>query len=97
MNQLYLARRISPAVGATLGRAMEASGYQYVRSEWLECPTDALVLENMIMCYEEVRDTLQTHKIHTAAEVDEQVQLLQELSGKALPAVWGAFCVTAQA
>jgi len=49
----------------------------------------------MIMCYDEVRETLQTLMIHTATEVDEQMRLLQELSGKTLPAVWGAFRVTA--
>ena len=97
MNQLYLSRRISPAVGATLGRTMETAGYRSVRSEWFECPTDALVIENMIMCYDEVRDSLQALNIHTGAEVDEQVRLLQGLSGQTLPAVWGAFRVTAEA
>jgi len=96
MNQLYLSRRISPAVGATLGRAMETAGYERVRSEWFECPTDALVIENMIMCYDEVRDVLQTLNILTASEVDEQTRLLRELSGQTLPAVWGAFRVTAE-
>jgi ubiquinone/menaquinone biosynthesis C-methylase UbiE len=96
MNQLYLSRRISPAVGATLGRTMETAGYRNVRSEWFECPTDALVIENMIMCYDEVRDVLQSLNILTTVEVDEQVRLLGGMSGKTLPAVWGAFRVTAE-
>ena len=94
MNQLYLSRRISPAVGATLGRSMEAAGYQKVRSEWFECSTDALVIENMVMCYDEVRDVLQTLALYTAAEIEMQVGLLKSLAGQALPPVWGAFRVT---
>jgi hypothetical protein len=75
---------------------METAGFGNVRSEWFECPTDALVIENMIMCYDEVRDVLQTLHILTAAEVDEQVRLLSGMMGKSLPAVWGAFRVTAK-
>jgi ubiquinone/menaquinone biosynthesis C-methylase UbiE len=96
MNQLYLSRRISPAVGATLALAMETAGFGSVRSEWFECPTDALVIENMIMCYDEVRDVLQTLNILTVAEVDEQVRLLSGMTGRSLPAVWGAFRVKAK-
>ena len=36
INQLYLARRISPDVGATLGPAMEAAGYRQVKTAWFE-------------------------------------------------------------
>jgi hypothetical protein len=68
-----------------------------VRSEWFECSTDALVIENMTMCYEEVRDTLQTQGIMTRAAVDEQVALLRNLPVEGLPAVWGAFRVTGEA
>lgn len=93
MNQLYLSRRISPSVGATLGRAMEAAGFTDVRSAWFECTTDDSVIENMTMCYDEVREALQTLGIQTAAEIDEQVRLLRALSGEPLPAVWGAFRV----
>ncbi len=96
MNQLYLSRRISPAVGATLGRTMEAAGYRAVRSEWFECPTDPLVIENMMMCYDEVRDTLQSLSILKPAEVDEQLRLLRGLSTNQLPAVWGAFRVVGE-
>ena len=55
------------------------------------------MIENMIMCYDEVRDVLQTLQILSAAEVDEQVRLLSGMTGQSLPAVWGAFRVTAQA
>lgn len=94
MNQLYLSRRISPAVGATLGRAMEFAGYRNVRSEFFECPTDAHVVENMMMCYDEVREAIVSLGILTASEVAEQVERLRSLSNKALPAVWGAYRVT---
>lgn len=96
MNQLYLSRRISPAVGATLGQTMEAAGYSNVRSEWFECAMDPLVIENMMMCYDEVRDTLQSLGIMTPAEVDEQKRLLGELAADQLPAVWGAFRVVGE-
>ena len=60
---------------------------------WFECTTDAMVIENMTMCYDEVRDTLQELGIQSAAEIDEQIRLLNGLSGEQLPAVWGAFRV----
>ena len=82
---------------ATLGRTMEAAGYREVRSEWFECSTDPLVIENMIMCYDEVRDMLQSLNIMTQVEVDEQLRLLRELSTDQLPAVWGAFRVAGEA
>src|SRR5262249_29715091 len=71
MNDLYHARRISPAVGATLGVAMEAAGYQRVRSVRVECPSDASVIDNMVMCYDEIRDTIGSLGILTAAQVNE--------------------------
>lgn len=96
MNQLYQARQISPAVGATLGRAMENAGYTEIRSEWIECRTDPTVIENMIMCYEEVRDAIVPLGIMTAREVDDQIERLTRLCGPSLPPVWGAFRVTAR-
>jgi len=97
INALYLARRISPDVGATLASTLEAAGYQRVRAHWAECPSDELVIENMVMFYEEVRDTLQSLGIATAAHIDEQKRALQALAGKSLPAVWGIFRVAAEA
>src|SRR5436305_4106243 len=49
INQLYLARRISPDVGVSLARTLEIAGYQGVRSEWAECPTNEQTIENMLM------------------------------------------------
>lgn len=94
MNELYLARRISPAVGATLALAMEEAGYQQVQGVRHEFPTDANVIENMVMCYDEIRDPLQSLGIMTPAEVAEQQRLLAALPlNNALPAVWGVFRV----
>lgn len=98
INQLYLARRISPAVGATLGRAMELAGYRWVRAEWSECPTDGPVVENLALFYDEVRATLADLGILTRAEVDEQQVLLRALpTDPPLPAAWGAHLVVAEA
>jgi hypothetical protein len=97
INALYLARRISPDVGATLASTLDAAGYQRVRAHWAECPSDELVIENMVMFYDEVRDTLQSLGIATAAQIDEQKRALQALSGKSLPAVWGIFRVATEA
>ena len=37
INQLYLARRLSPDVGATLARALDAAGFTRVQAAWEEC------------------------------------------------------------
>jgi ubiquinone/menaquinone biosynthesis C-methylase UbiE len=97
INALYLARRISPDVGATLAATLDAAGYRHVRAHWAECPSDELVIENMVMFYDEVRDALESLGIATAAQIDEQMRALQALAGKSLPAVWGVFRVTADA
>jgi hypothetical protein len=96
INQLYLARRISPSVGATLGRAMEAAGYRRVRSEWFEHPTDTSVVENIVMFYDEVGDTLAALNILTPAEINEQQRLLRASPGATLPAAWGAHVVACE-
>jgi ubiquinone/menaquinone biosynthesis C-methylase UbiE len=96
INQLYLARRLSPDVGASLGRTLESAGYRNVRSSWTECVTDELVIENMGMFYDEVRDTLESLGILTRTEVEEQQRLLQTLAVNSLPAVWGLYRVTAE-
>jgi ubiquinone/menaquinone biosynthesis C-methylase UbiE len=94
INQLYLARRISPAVGATLAHTLESAGYRQVRSAWTECSTDENVIENMGMFYDEVRDTLASLDILTLAEIEEQQRLLTALPTDSLPAVWGLYRVT---
>lgn len=97
INQLYLARRISPDVGATLAAAMEGAGYTRVKASFTEFPSDELVIENMVMFYAEVGATLQSHGIMTVAEAEEQARLLKALPLGALPAAWGMYVVTAEA
>jgi ubiquinone/menaquinone biosynthesis C-methylase UbiE len=97
INQLYLANRISPDVGATLARAMEAAGYRNVRAEWMEGRSDAICIENFLMFYDEVRDRLQSLGILTAAEIDEQQRLLRQLPPDGLPPVWGIHRVACEA
>jgi ubiquinone/menaquinone biosynthesis C-methylase UbiE len=97
INQLYLANRLSPDVGATLAPALEAAGYRRVRGQWSEGRSDAIGIENMLMFYDEVRDRLQALGILTAAEVDEQQRLLRALPADGLPAVWGIHRVACEA
>jgi ubiquinone/menaquinone biosynthesis C-methylase UbiE len=97
INELYLARRISPAVGATLAAAAEAAGYSAVKAIFTTFPSDALVIENMLMFYMEVRDVLRELGILTAAEIDQQIHLLRGLPLGDLPAVWGVHVVTCRA
>lgn len=89
INQLYLAIRISPDVGATLGRTLEGAGYRNVRADWTECRTDPMTVENMFMFYDEVRDRLQSLGILTAEEIDEQQRLLKELPAGTYAPAWG--------
>jgi ubiquinone/menaquinone biosynthesis C-methylase UbiE len=96
INQLYLANRVSPDVGATLARALEAGGYRRVRGDWSEGRSDALMLENMLMFYDEVRDRLHALGILTADEVERQQHLLRALSPESLPAVWGVYRVACE-
>ncbi len=95
INELYLARRISPDVGATLAQTLTSAGYRNVQSHWTACETDQLVIENMILFYDEVRDVLASLGILTTAEVNEQQELLGRLPLNSLPPVWGLFRVTA--
>jgi MazG family protein len=89
INQLYLANRISPDVGATLAGTLEAAGYRRVRASWSEGRSDGLMVENMLMFYDEVRDRLPALGILTAAQIEEQQRLLRALPPDPLPAVWG--------
>jgi len=89
INQLYQASRLSPDVGAILARTLEYAGYRLVRGAWSECSSDQLMIENMLMFYDEVRDRLQSLGILTAQEVEEQQRLLRVLPTESLPAVWG--------
>jgi ubiquinone/menaquinone biosynthesis C-methylase UbiE len=89
INQLYQLRRLSPDVGASLARTLETAGYHRVQAGWSECPSDAQVIENMVMFYDEVRDTLQSMGILTSEEIDRQQDMLRALPAGPLPAVWG--------
>ena len=97
INQLYLARRISPDVGASLARTLELAGYQNVRADWTACPATATTLENMAMFYEEVRDILAELGILSIEENDRQRVLLASLNAESLPPAWGTYRVTCEA
>jgi ubiquinone/menaquinone biosynthesis C-methylase UbiE len=97
INQLYLASRLSPDVGATLARALEAAGYQRVRASWAESRTDGLTIGNLLMFYDEVRDRLQALGILTHEEIEHQQRVLRALPPEPLPAVWGIHGVACEA
>jgi SAM-dependent methyltransferase len=97
INHLYAARRISPAVGATLAAVLETAGYRRVRSAWLECRSDALMTANMVRFYAEVQDRLDELGIVTVAENLRQRALLEALPATSLPPAWGMFRVAAEA
>jgi ubiquinone/menaquinone biosynthesis C-methylase UbiE len=97
INQLYQANRLSPDVGASLARTLEKAGYHNVRTEWSECRSDALMVENMLMFYDEVRDRLGAVGILTIEEVERQQRLLRELVPESLPAAWGIYRVACEA
>jgi SAM-dependent methyltransferase len=96
INNLYLATRISPAVGATLATTLAAAGYRDVRSHWTECRSDPMMIDNMRMFYDEVKDRLESLGIMTAAETEEQRRLLATLEPETLPAAWGTFSVVCE-
>jgi ubiquinone/menaquinone biosynthesis C-methylase UbiE len=96
INQLYLANRLSPDVGATLARTLEMAGFRNVRAAWSETRSDALTVENMLMFYDEVRDRLEALSILSAAEIDEQQALLRALPAEELPAAWGIYRVACE-
>jgi hypothetical protein len=97
INDLYAAWRISPAVGASIAPALQEAGYANVQHSWHPFVTDADVLENMQLIYDEVRDTFTALNIITPAQMDEQKKLLGALAVGALPPVWGLHQVTATA
>lgn len=97
INQLYLARRISPDVGAHLPRTLELAGFRNVKSEWAPCTATKTTLENMAMFYDEVRGKLAELGILTEGEIDRQKQLLSSLAPESLPPAWGTYRVTCEA
>jgi ubiquinone/menaquinone biosynthesis C-methylase UbiE len=94
--QLYQANRISPDIGATMARALEFAGYRNVRAAWSELPPDQLMIENMVLVYDEIRDRLAALAILTVEEIEEQKRLLRALKVGELPAVWATFRVTCE-
>jgi ubiquinone/menaquinone biosynthesis C-methylase UbiE len=97
ISQLYEVRRLSPDVGATLGRALELAGYRRVRVGWSECRSDARMIENMLLVYDEVRDRLAALGILSALEVERQQHLLRALPAEGLPAAWGIYRAAGEA
>jgi ubiquinone/menaquinone biosynthesis C-methylase UbiE len=95
--QLYQANSVSPDVGAHLARTLELAGYRKVRGHWTEGRSDPMMVENMLMVYDEVRDSLVRLGIMTSEEVSEQQRRLQALPAGSLPAVWGSYRVVAEA
>ena len=96
INQLYQVNRLSPDVGASLARTLETVGYRRLRAGWSECRSDGLMIENMLMFYDEVRDRLQAVGILTAEEIEVQQRLLRELAPASLPAAWGHYWVACE-
>jgi 2-polyprenyl-3-methyl-5-hydroxy-6-metoxy-1,4-benzoquinol methylase len=97
INQLYLAKRISPDVGAHLARTLELAGYRRVKAHWAPCPATVTTLENMAMFYDEVRGKLIEFGILSAEEIDRQKQALSALTPETLPPAWGTYRVTCEA
>ena len=96
INDLYLIRKISPCVGATLAYALTAAGYKNVQATFADFPSDALVIENMIMFYDEIGETLERLGVIARAEIAVQKELLKRVPPDS-PAVWGVHVVTAEA
>jgi len=96
INDLYLARRISPCVGATLGKTLETAGYRNVRTDWHEFSSDSMVIENMLMFYDEVSGPLESYGILSAVENAKQQQQLRALLPGPHPGVWGMFRVVCE-
>jgi ubiquinone/menaquinone biosynthesis C-methylase UbiE len=91
---LYEINRLSPDVGASLSRTLEIAGYRQVHEEWSACSSDEMMIENMIMIYDEIREQLETNAIMNSAAIAVQQRLLRELPRQNLPAAWGLYCVT---
>jgi SAM-dependent methyltransferase len=94
INELYLIRKISPCVGATLAATFTAAGYSNVESAFSEFPCDELVIENMILFYDEVGETLEKLGVITRKQIEEQKPRLRKVPVGS-PAVWGVHVVTA--
>jgi len=97
ISRFYQASGLSPAIGAGLAWALDATGYRNIRSQATESPTDETVIENLLLYYDEIRERYLKLGIMTDAEIDLQKRQLRELPAGRLPAVWGIHRVTAVA
>jgi ubiquinone/menaquinone biosynthesis C-methylase UbiE len=97
INHLYEANRLSPDVGASLARTLDRAGYRRVRADWAPCHSDGMMIENILMFYDEVHDRLGALGILTAAQIEEQQRLLRALPVEDLPPAWGLHLVAAEA
>jgi ubiquinone/menaquinone biosynthesis C-methylase UbiE len=96
INQLYQARGLSPAVGATLAYALEGAGYRKVRAAREECRSDRAMVENILMIYDEIRDRLTSLGIMSAEEIERQQGLLRAAHADSLPPAWATFRVACE-
>lgn len=96
MNQLFLNARISPEAGSTLSQTLDIAGYRNIRTEWSPNPPLPIMIENMLMLYDEIRASVVSLGILTSAEVTEQQKLLRALSLEGVPPVWGSFRVVCE-
>lgn len=97
ITRFYEACGLSPGIGSTIGWALQASGFHDVNVTSTECPTDATVIENLLLYYSEIRAKYEQLGIMTTAEIEEQKRQLRALPAGELPAVWGIHRITATA
>lgn len=95
ISRFYMVHGLSPCIGATLRWAMEASGFREVREHRLVTPTDASVIENFLLYYDEVRHPYVEAGLTTDEEIDRLQARMRELPLEGLPPVWGVYCVSA--
>lgn len=96
INHLYQLSRLSPEVGASLAQTLEMAGFRNVRSAWSECRSDEMMIENMLMFYDEVRERLPALGILTSEQIDREQAALRALPPESLPAAWGIYRVAAE-
>lgn len=96
ISRFYQANGLSPVVGATMAWALDATGFRNVRASTIESPTDATLIENLLLYYDEIREKYETLGIMTAAEIAQHQEQLRALPAGTLPAIWGIHRVTAE-
>jgi ubiquinone/menaquinone biosynthesis C-methylase UbiE len=96
MNQIFLNNRISPEAGATLAQTLDTAGYRNIRAEYSTTPMNTIMIENLLMLYDEIRDTVVSLGIQTSAQITEQQNLLRVMKLDGVPPVWGSFRVVCE-